>query len=128
MFERLEPVFDNAQIETRRIARPVDWYLEPRGWADANEAYLAVSDQLLREAAERALADAGITAGDVDTIVTISSTGIATPSLDARLFQRLPFRDDVQRSPIFGLGCGGGVLGIGRADRPGARGRPSVPA
>jgi alkylresorcinol/alkylpyrone synthase len=70
---------------------------------------------LLEDAAKRCLDEAGIGAGEVDAIVTICSTGIATPSLDARLMERLPFRPDTVRLPVFGLGCAGGVLGLARA-------------
>lgn len=70
---------------------------------------------LLKKAAIGCLADGGTDPGDIDLIVTVSTTGIATPSLDARLMTELPFRRDVQRLPIFGLGCAGGVLGLARA-------------
>jgi len=51
----------------------------------------------------------------IDAIVAVSSTGIATPSLEAHLIERLPFRRNVERSPLFGLGCAGGVMGLSRA-------------
>ena len=70
---------------------------------------------LLVNAAERALKRAGCAAEDIDLIVTVSTSGISTPSLDARLVNRLAFRHDVQRLPVFGLGCAGGVLGLSRA-------------
>ena len=69
------------------------------------------------DAASKALAAAGIRAQDVDTIVTVSSTGIATPSLEARVAARLGFRADVERVPVFGLGCAGGVTGLSIASR-----------
>ena len=69
------------------------------------------------------MASAGCQARDVDTIVTVSSTGIATPSLEARVAGRMGFRADVERVPVFGLGCAGGVSGLAIADRL-ARARP----
>ena len=113
--ERLMPVFDNAGIEKRHGAVPIDWYLEPRGWIDRNDAYLAAALPLVEEAALAALAKAELGPEDIDTIITVSTTGIATPSLDALLMERLPFRRHAQRLPIFGLGCAGGVLGLSRA-------------
>ncbi|EJT01355.1 chalcone synthase (plasmid) [Rhizobium sp. CCGE 510] len=68
-------------------------------------------------AASKALASAGLAAGDADTIATVSSTGIATPSLEARVSRELGFRDDVERVPVFGLGCAGGVSGLSIASR-----------
>ena len=114
-FERMAPVFGNAGIASRHLAMPPAWYQERHSWAEANAAYIDTATRLLAQAARAALARAGIAADSVDTIVTVSSTGIATPSLDARLMGRLPFRDDVKRLPVFGLGCAGGVLGLARA-------------
>lgn len=120
LFQRLELVYDNAGVETRYFSRPLDWFLEPRGWTDSNDAYLEVAEELLAKAVGEALEKAGLEAGAIDTIVTVSSTGVATPSLEARLLNRLGFRSDVKRLPIFGLGCGGGVLGLARAAQMGA--------
>ena len=77
------------------------------------------------QAAERALAKAGVAARDVDVVVTVSSTGIATPSLDARIGKRLGFRQSISRVPVFGLGCAGGVSGLSIAARM-ARGEPGA--
>jgi len=67
------------------------------------------------EAAQRALDDAGWAGADVDCVVTVSSTGIATPSLEAQVFDEMGFRDDIMRVPVFGLGCAGGVSGLSTA-------------
>jgi alkylresorcinol/alkylpyrone synthase len=113
--ERMLPVFLNAGIETRYSCVPLEWYAEPAGWRESNRLYIENAVDLLAEAAESCLADAGIDAAEVDAIVTVSTSGIATPGLDARLMARLAFRAEVQRLPVFGLGCAGGVLGLGRA-------------
>ena len=84
-FERMAPVFETAGIRTRYTVKPLDWYFSDLGWPERNAAYLAGAQDLFVAAAGRALADAGCDARDVDTIVTISSTGIATPSLEARV-------------------------------------------
>src|SRR2546428_455005 len=81
------------------------------------------AQDLFISAAGAALANARCEARDIDTVVTVSSTGIATPSLDARVAGRLGFRADVERVPIFGLGCAGGVAGLAIASRL-ARARP----
>ena len=126
LFQRLEPVYDNAGVETRYFSRPLDWFLEPRGWTVSNAAYLEVAETLLTHVAGEALEKAGIEAAAVDTIVTVSSTGVAKPSLEARLLNRMGFRADVKRLPVFGLGCGGGVLGLARATQMGAGGGETV--
>lgn len=116
-FERLEPVFDNAGIATRRIIRPPEWYRQQHGWGERNRVYLEEAEALWVEAAQGALARAGVAAGEVDGIVTVSTTGIATPSLEARVAGRMGFRNDVKRVPVFGLGCAGGVTGFALAAR-----------
>ena len=116
-FERLFPVFQNAGILRRQAVMPMEWYFEPRGWPEKTAAYLAGAGDLFVAAAELALARAGIAAEEVDTIVTVSSTGIATPSLEARAMARMAFRADVSRVPVFGLGCAGGVSGLSIASR-----------
>ena len=113
--ERLLPAFGNAGIETRHSCMPIEWYLMPSDWKTRNALFIDNALDLLAEATERCLAEAGVSYGAVDALVTVSTTGIATPSLDARLMERLPFRRDTARLPIFGLGCAGGVLGLSRA-------------
>ena len=111
-FERLAGMFTTSGIEKRHGVKPLDWYLDPRGWPERTQAYLEGAEALFIEASTAALAQAGLTGADVDTVVTLSSTGIATPSLDARVFGRMGFRDDVLRVPVFGRGCAGGVCGL----------------
>ena len=113
--ERLLPVYENAGIETRYSCVPIEWYMTPSGWKESNRLYVENAEMLLVNAAEKALKRAGCAAEEIDLIVTVSTSGISTPSLDARLINRLSFRRDVQRLPIFGLGCAGGVLGLSRA-------------
>ncbi len=113
--ERLMPAFTNAGIGTRRSCVPIEWYEEPHGWPERTRLFIENAIALLAEAGAGALARAGIGAGDVDAVVCVSTTGIATPSLEARLIERMGLRADVVRLPIFGLGCAGGVLGLARA-------------
>lgn len=124
-FERLAKVFESSGIKNRYTVRPIDWYLKPLGWPERGEAYIEAASALFLEAATKALDKAGVKAADVDVVVTVSSTGIATPSLEARLAAQLGFRTDIQRVPVFGLGCAGGTSGLGiaadlAAARPGS--------
>ncbi len=125
-FGRLLPVYDNAGIEKRHSCMPLEWYLRPSDWKARNDLYLQHALDLLDRAAHDCLYRAGLAPEEVDSVVTVSTTGVATPSLDARLMQRLALRPEVERLPVFGLGCAGGVLGLGRAAalaraRPGAK-------
>jgi alkylresorcinol/alkylpyrone synthase len=113
--DRLMPVFDNAGIANRHSCVPLDWYLEPHGWRERNALYVENAIELLVDAARNALAEADRKPHDIAAVVVVSTTGIATPSLDALLINRLGLPADVQRLPIFGLGCAGGVIGLGHA-------------
>ncbi|WP_167079847.1 3-oxoacyl-[acyl-carrier-protein] synthase III C-terminal domain-containing protein [Rhizomicrobium palustre] len=116
-FDRMAPVFLTAGIRKRHAARAIDWYSKPRGWKERTAAYLEVAQGLFVDAANKALDEARITAAEVDVVVTVSSTGIATPSLEARAAQAMGFRTNIQRVPVFGLGCAGGVSGFAIAAR-----------
>ena len=125
-FERLLSTFVTSGIETRYSVAPIDWFSEPHGWKDRNDLYLSGATALFVDAARKAMDDAGWQAGEIDTIVTVSSTGVATPTLEALAFAEMGFRGDVIRVPIFGLGCAGGVSGLATAQalaaaRPGTK-------
>lgn len=115
--DRLAGVFASTGIRRRYAARPLDWYLTPHGWPDRMAVYAEAAAELYVEVANRALAEAGCAASDVDAVVTVSTSGIVAPSLDAIVHERMGFRADVQRLPIFGLGCAGGVSGLAVASR-----------
>ncbi|HEY2179326.1 MAG TPA: type III polyketide synthase [Caulobacteraceae bacterium] len=124
-FDRMAPVFHTAGVRARQLVRPPDWYAAPLSWPQRTEAYVSSAVELFISAARRALDEAGLTGADVDIIVTVSSTGIATPSLEARAMNAMRFRPDAVRVPVFGLGCAGGVGGLAlaarlAASRPGA--------
>jgi alkylresorcinol/alkylpyrone synthase len=114
-FERLVSVYANSGIACRYSVMPFEWFDRAHSWPDRNRAYLQGALDLIETAARRALDRAGIGPDEIGAIVTVSTTGIATPSLDAQLIQRMGFRRDVRRLPIFGLGCAGGALGLARA-------------
>ena len=125
-FRRLTPVYGNSTIKTRHSCVPIDWYQQPHSFAERNDLYLEHAQALLERAALDCLGKAGVGCLDIDGVVVASTTGIATPSLDALLIERLQLRRDIQRLPVFGLGCAGGVIGLARTaqlaqSRPGAR-------
>ena len=111
-YPKLADVFVNAGIERRYSVRPLEWFDSAHDWSERTQAYLEGASALFVQAAQAALDRAGISARDVDVIVTVSSTGIATPSLEARVGAELGFKPAVTRVPVFGLGCAGGVSGI----------------
>jgi len=117
LFDRLSGVFDNALIDRRSTVAPIDWYREPHGWRERTDLYVSATEAMFEEAAVKAIAYAGLSPMAIDGIVFVSTTGISTPSIDARVAPRLGFRPDVRRVPIFGLGCAGGVTGLATAAR-----------
>jgi len=117
LFDRLSTVFDNAAIAKRHVVAPPEWYEQPHGWADRNAVYLAASEQMFEDAARAAIERAGLAPENIDGVVTVSTTGIATPSLEARVGPRLGLRPDIRRVPVFGLGCAGGVSGLALSAR-----------
>lgn len=114
LLARVLAVFDNARIDERAFAMPLDWYYEEHGFKDRSAAYVAVGLELMERAARDALARADLPPAEVDGIVFVSTTGIATPSLDARLANVLGLSPSALRLPVWGLGCSGGVGGLNR--------------
>ena len=99
-YPKLADVFVNAGIERRYSVRPLEWFETPHDWSERNDAYLDGASALFVEAAQSALDRAGIAARDVDVIVTVSSTGIATPSLEARVARRWASADRCARAGV----------------------------
>lgn len=124
-FETLSSLFANTGIQHRHGVKPIEWYLERRGWPERTQAFLEGAEALFIEAAGKAIARADLTGSDIDTVVTVCSTGIATPTLEARVAGKLGLRPDVSRVPVFGLGCAGGVSGLSIAARL-AQARPGA--
>jgi len=113
--ERIEELHRSVQVGGRYLALPLAEYLPLERFADRNEAFNRVSLEVGELAVRRALDAAGLEPRDVDHLFFVTVTGIATPSLDARLMNRLGLRPDVKRTPIFGLGCVAGAAGTARA-------------
>ncbi|HJU28478.1 MAG TPA: hypothetical protein VJ718_04880, partial [Candidatus Binataceae bacterium] len=111
----LERVHARAGVEQRHISFPIEKYAQFNTWGESNRAWLEVAGELGRKAIDAALERAGLARRGIDALFAISITGIASPSLDARLINLMGLRADVRRTPIFGLGCVGGAVGITRA-------------
>ncbi|MFZ0528430.1 MAG: 3-oxoacyl-[acyl-carrier-protein] synthase III C-terminal domain-containing protein [Xanthobacteraceae bacterium] len=115
--KRLWPLYDNTGIERRYNCEPIEWYLEPHTWEERTASFRKHALDLLEEVTVKATEAAGIALGAIDMIVTNTVTGLAVPSLDAMLLNRLKLAPTVERLPMFGLGCGAGVAGLSRATR-----------
>lgn len=116
-FAHMESLYGNAGIATRYFCEPTDWYTVPRSWEERTASFQRHALDLLEEVAVEAIAGAGLTLSDISAIVTNSTTGLAVPSIDAMLMNRLDFSPGTERLPIFGVGCGGGVAGLARTTR-----------
>lgn len=124
-FERMAATFTTSGVETRYSVAPLEWFQEEKNWPQRNQLYLDGATRLFIEAARAALDEAGLTAADIGTVVTVSSTGVATPTLEAMAWKEIGFSPDVRRVPLFGLGCAGGVTGMATAADL-ARSRPGT--
>jgi len=113
--DRLEVLHKNVLVGGRYLALPIDEYSKLESWGEANDAWIRVAQQVGEQAVRKALDLAGLEPADVDCLIFVSVTGVATPSIDARLMNRLGLAPRVKRLPIFGLGCVAGAAGISRA-------------
>lgn len=118
--ERLLKAFQNGQVEKRHFAKNIEWFKQERSFEERNNAYIESAVELGKEAIEKCLTDRTflkkcVPYEEIDAIFFISTTGIATPSIEARIMNQLPFACHTKRTPIWGLGCAGGAVGISRA-------------
>ncbi|MBU8879023.1 type III polyketide synthase [Bacillus sp. FJAT-29790] len=118
--ERLLKAFHNGQIEKRHFAKGLDWFKANKSFAERNQAYIECAVELGTEAIENCLKSniflqKEIPYNEIDAIFCISSSGLATPSIEARIMNKLPFSQHTKRIPIWGLGCAGGASGLSRA-------------
>jgi alkylresorcinol/alkylpyrone synthase len=111
----LERLWANACVEARYLVRPLDAYLSIETWGQANDTWIEAAEELGSAAICRALAKAGCTVADIGALFFVSVTGVASPSIDARLINRMGLPPGIRRTPIFGLGCVAGAAGIARA-------------
>jgi alkylresorcinol/alkylpyrone synthase len=110
----IERFHASAQVSTRHLCLPRERYPELRDFTEANDEFLAAAVDLGCEAVLGALEQAGLSRADVDVLMSTTVTGIAVPSLDARIAARLGLRPDLKRIPLMGLGCMAGAAGVAR--------------
>ena len=113
--EVLRRLHKNVGVDGRFLSLPIDAYPLLKGWGEANDHWIRTALELGSCSVSRALTGAGVEARDVGALFFTSVTGIASPSIDARLINRLGFSPNVKRVPMFGLGCVAGAAGIARA-------------
>ena len=113
--DRLLPVFDHAGICTRYFSRPLEWFGLEHKAEETNRIFIETATNLGAEAARGVLDRCGLKPGEIDYVVFINTTGLATPSIDARLINVLGLRRDIRRTPVWGLGCAGGAAGLSHA-------------
>src|SRR3984885_4954866 len=105
----------NCGVEFRNLVFPLDVYENLSGFGPTNDAWIKAALELGEQCITTALERVGLTAADISAIFFASVTGISSPTVDARLINRMPFPVNVKRTPIFGLGCVAGAAGIARA-------------
>ena len=113
--ERLERLHRNVLVGGRHLALALEEYDALDGFGAANDAWIRVATEVGERALADALARAGLRPDELDAIWCVSVTGIATPSIDARLVNRMGLSPRIKRNPIFGLGCVAGAAGLARA-------------
>ncbi|MFD2045823.1 type III polyketide synthase [Ornithinibacillus salinisoli] len=118
--ERLLPVFDHAEIKQRQFVVDEEWFMNDHSFEEKNSLYATLAVSYALEAIDHCLMNREFLRRDVpyeaiDMIIYVSSTGIATPSIDVHIMNERPFRSNISRMPLWGLGCAGGAIGLSRA-------------
>jgi alkylresorcinol/alkylpyrone synthase len=113
--ERLERLHRNVLVGGRHLALPLEEYERLTTWGQANDAWIRVAQEVGAQAVLDGLERAGLSREEIEALIFVTVTGVATPSIDARLMNRLQLKPGVKRMPIFGLGCVAGAAGISRA-------------
>ena len=112
--KRLRRMFDAVQVGGRYLALPLERYHNLKDFGDSNDAFIQIGTDLAEKALVSACESAGIDPQELDALFFTTVTGIATPSIDARLVNRLSLKSSIRRTPLFGLGCVGGAAGAAR--------------
>ncbi|TCP23816.1 15-methylpalmitoyl-4-hydroxy-2-pyrone synthase [Scopulibacillus darangshiensis] len=118
--DRLLTVFDNGQIDRRFFSAPLEWFQQERTLREKNDQYIKTSIDIGIKAIEKCLTsddflESSVSPSDVDGLIYISTTGMSTPSIEAKIMNRMPFHSHTKRIPVWGLGCAGGAAGLARA-------------
>ncbi|UJL48060.1 type III polyketide synthase [Virgibacillus sp. NKC19-16] len=118
--EHILPVFDNAAVNNRQFVVEKEWLRQNHTFQERNELYLTFAKKHMLQAVDHCLTNGEFLTRDmpyeaIDMIIFVSSTGIATPSMEVHLLNERPFRESTNRMPLWGLGCVGGAIGLSRA-------------
>lgn len=113
--ERLLGAFDNTEIKTRNFCKPLDYYTSPHTFQQQNDEYIKIAFEYSVKAIEECIASAKIKKETITDIIFISTTGLSTPSIDALVINKMKLNSTISRTPVFGLGCAGGVAGFSKA-------------
>lgn len=114
--DRLIFAFDNTEIIDRNFCQPLSYYTKPNTFEERNDEYIRSTLEYSVQAIEDCVNKAGISKEDITDILFVSTTGLATPSMDALIINKMRLNPHVNRIPIWGLGCGGGVSGMAKAN------------
>ncbi len=114
--KRLIFAFDNTEIEYRNFCRPLDYYTRQNSFEERNNEYIRTALAYSAQAIEDCVKKADIDKNDITDIFFVSTTGLATPSMDALIINQMKLNPHINRTPIWGLGCGGGVSGMAKAN------------
>jgi alkylresorcinol/alkylpyrone synthase len=114
--ERMMSAFDNTEIKTRNMCKPLDYYTTLHSFQDQNDEYIRLSLDYSIQAIEECIASAQINKNEITDLIFISTTGLSTPSLDALIINKMRLNQNINRMAVFGLGCGGGVAGYSKAN------------
>ena len=113
--ERMMSVFDNTEIKTRNMCKPLDYYTTLHSFEDQNAEYIRLSLEYSIKAIEECISSARMNKDEITDLIFISTTGLSTPSLDALIINKMRLTQDINRMAVFGLGCAGGVAGYSKA-------------
>lgn len=113
--DRLIFAFDNTEIKTRNFCKPIPYYTSDTTFEQRNNDYISTTLEYSVEAIERCLEKAILRKEDVTDILFVSTSGLATPSMDAQIINRMRLNSNIRRMPIWGLGCAGGVSAMAKA-------------
>jgi alkylresorcinol/alkylpyrone synthase len=113
--DRMISIFDNSAVAERHFSAPVEWFGSEHSFAERNNLFVKTALELSEKAINKCLNKAGMDITGIDHVIFVTSTGLATPTIDALLFNKINFNNHVKRTPIWGLGCAGGAAGLSRA-------------
>jgi alkylresorcinol/alkylpyrone synthase len=114
-FRKMLPVFDNVRVEKRNFCVPEEWFRDEHTLTEINDHYIETAVDLASKAILDLASQCEMNTTDFDAIFFVSSTGVAMPTIDARVLNRIRLNPRIKRIPLWGLGCAGGASGIARA-------------